>query len=92
MSRISLVLRQSLPPRPNTAKLEKEWLEELYGRETGLDRSFLRMSSGIKGYAGIFAEFLVAMQRISWSREKTADCWKKTVDRGNNVVTEKKKE
>ena len=47
ISRVSLALRHSLPPlmteKPNTTKLEVEWLEELKWRETGLDRSFLRM-------------------------------------------------
>ena len=41
ISRISLVLRQSLPPlmieRPNATKSEIEWLEELKWREIGLD-------------------------------------------------------
>ena len=30
--------------RPNATKLEIEWLEELKCWETGLDRSFIRMS------------------------------------------------
>ena len=46
MSRISLVLQQSLSPltkdKPKTIKSEREWLDKLKWRETGLVESLLR--------------------------------------------------